>query len=246
MTKKYIGYCRVSTDEQLNGYGLDAQKASIEAYCSAMSYDMERIVVDEGLSGANMERPGIQEIIASMSECQYAGVIVFKLDRISRLLVDILNLNRDVFVPCGASLISVKEQFDTNTPIGRLMFQMIGGFAEFEREVIKERVTSGKVEKAKQGKFAGGSAPFGYDIVNKELAVNSWEATVVKEVFALREAGKTLQAIADHLNESNVPTKRGGKWSKVHVRDMISREEFYKGIYKHGDIVAQGQHEPIL
>lgn len=246
MTKKYIGYIRVSTDEQLNGYGLEAQQDSIINYCKAMGYELERIVVDEGKSGATLEREGIQEVIAAMRQCQYAGVVVYKLDRISRLLKDILNLHDDIFVPCGASIISVKEQFDTQTPMGRLMFQMIGGFAEFEREVIKERMVSGREQKAKEGKFAGGSAPYGYDLLEGKLEVNNWEAIIVKEVFQKRKEGKTLQQIADDLNEGNVPTKRGGKWSKIHVRDMLNRKEFYKGMYKHGNVIAKGEHEPIL
>lgn len=245
--KKYIGYVRVSTDEQAeNGYGLQAQESAIKSYSAAMGYELERIVVDEGYSGASLERPGIQEIVNAMHGYEYAGVIVFKLDRISRILKDILNMHDDIFVPCGASLISVKEQFDTQTPIGKLFFQMIGGFAEFERSVIKDRMMSGRNEKAKQGLFAGGSAPYGYDLFDGELTINDEEAKVVRKVYQLRAEKKTFQTIVDVLNENGVPTKRGGNWSRKSVKTILDREEFYCGVYKHGDVVSKGQHEPIL
>lgn len=246
MAKKYIGYVRVSTDEQVNGYGLDAQRSSIEAYALAMSYELEHIFVDEGESGGKIERPALQEVLALVSTGEYAGVIVMKLDRLSRNLRDIMNMYHDIFTPNETSIISVKEQFDTSTAAGRLFFQLVGSFAEFERETIKERTIAGKREKAKKGGFVGGTTPYGYVSMNKQLEVNESEAEVVRQVFAWRSEGETLQAIADRLNERNVPTKRGGKWSKVHIKDMLAREDFYRGIYKHGDVVTEGQHKPIL
>lgn len=244
--KKYLGYIRVSTDEQVDGFGLDAQRSAIELYCNAMGYELERIIADEGCSGSTLDRTGIQEVIDSMSRCDYSGVIVYKLDRISRNLKDILVLHDDVFEKCKSSIISVKEQFNTQTPMGKLMFQMIGGFAEFEREVIKERMLNGRVEKAKLGKFAGGSAPYGYDLVTGELVVNEEQANIVRSVFSKRTEGLSLQKIADWMNESGFQTKRGGKWSKVHVKNMLERQDFYCGTYKHGDVSTQGTHTPIL
>jgi site-specific DNA recombinase len=244
--KKYAGYVRVSTEEQVSGYGIEAQKASIESYAAAMGYELDRIYTDEGVSGAKLDRPAFNMLREEVKKGTYAGVIVFKLDRISRMLKDILIIKDDEFEPNDTAIISVKEQFDTSTAIGRLFFQMIGSFAEFEREVIKERMTSGKAEKAKQGKFAGGSAPYGYNLKDGELLVNEREAAVVKKVFAMRAAKMTLQAIADYLNQNRIPTKRGGRWSKVHIRDMINREPFYNGQYKHGNVISSGVHQPIL
>jgi site-specific DNA recombinase len=244
--KKYAGYIRVSTNEQVQGYGLEAQKASIECYAKAMGYELERIYMDEGVSGAKLDRPALNELRAAVQEGKYVGVIVFKLDRISRMLKDILILNDDEFEQNGTAIISVKEQFDTSTAIGRFFFQMIGSFSEFEREIIKERTLAGKKEKAKQGKFAGGTAPYGYTAVDKELVVVPEQAKVVRKVFVMRNEGKTLQAIADELNTANVPTKRGGHWSKVHIRDMLNRERFYKGMYKFDGMEAEGNHVSIL
>ena len=191
-------------------------------------------------------RPGIQRVMNMMRGCHYAGVIVYKLDRISRSLKDILVLHDDVFVPCASGIISVKEQFDTSTAAGKLFFQMLGGFAEFERSVINERMMSGKQQKAKQGQFAGGSAPYGYDLANGQLVINAEEAAWVRNVFEMRSNGMTYQKIADELNNNGVATKRGGKWSRTHIMDMLNREGIYRGQYKHGDVVSQGQHEPIL
>ena len=244
--KRYIGYIRVSTTEQVEGYGLDAQKSSINSYCQAMGYKLDRIVSDEGISGSTLTRPGIQEVIESMKQCQYDGVIVYKLDRISRNLKDILVLHDDIFTACGASIISVQEQFDTQTPMGKLMFQMIGGFAEFEREIIKERMFNGRVERAKQGKFAGGSAPYGYDLANGQLVINEQESSIVRRVFDLHEQGNNLQVIADALNTESAPTKRGGSWSRKHIKTMLDREGIYRGMYKHGNVSVKGEHTAIL
>lgn len=244
--KKYIGYIRVSTEEQVSGYGLDAQRASIEAYCMAMGYELEQIFVDEGESGAKTERPALQEVLALVSTGEYAGVIVMKLDRLSRKLKDILNMHDDVFLPNDTAIISVKEQFDTSNAMGRLFFQIIGSFAEFEREVIKERMVGGKIEKAKKGIFAGGSAAYGYDVINGELVVNETEAVAVRRIFQMRADQMTLQSIADILNRDGTPTKRGRKWSKVVIKQILDRESFYRGMYKYSDIVVKGQHTPIL
>lgn len=244
--KKYAGYVRVSTDEQLNGYGLDAQKASIEAYAAAMGYELDCIYADEGVSGAKLDRPAFNELREAVKAGEYAGVIVYKLDRISRMLKDILVIKDDEFEPNGAAIISVKEQFDTSTAIGRLFFQMIGSFAEFEREVIKERTVAGKKEKAKQGRFAGGTAPYGYVAIDKELVIDEQQAEVVRLVFRMRGEGKTLQVIADELNRMQVPTKRGGKWSRTHIKDMLDRESFYRGIYRFDGVEVKGEHVPIL
>lgn len=244
--KKYLGYIRVSTDEQVEGFGLNAQRASVESYAKALGYELEDVIADEGYSGSTMDRPGIQRVLETMRGCDYAGVIVYKLDRISRSLKDILVVHDDIFVPCGSGIISVKEQFDTTTAAGKLFFQMLGGFAEFERSVINERMMSGKEQKAKQGKFAGGSAPFGYDLVNGELVINEEQAEWVRTVFQMRAEGVTMQAIADTLNNEGVQTKRGAEWSRKQVMDMLHREDIYRGMYKHGEVVTVGQHQPIL
>jgi site-specific DNA recombinase len=244
--KKYLGYTRVSTDEQVNGFGLEAQRSSIEAYAMAMGYDVERIFQEEGESGAKTDRPVLQHVLEIVRSGDYAGVIVMKLDRLSRNLKDILIWHDDVFIPKKTNIISVKEQFDTGTAVGKLMFQMIGGFAEFERTVIKERVMAGKVEKAKKGKFAGGSAAYGYDLINGHLVVNERQAEIVRQVFTMRQLGMTFHGIAEILNVQGIPTRKGAKWTRTQVWEMVQREEFYKGTYIHGSVVAVGQHQPIL
>jgi site-specific DNA recombinase len=123
-----------------------------------MDYEIEQIFIEEGESGAKTNRPALQQVLALIELGIYAGVVVIKLDRLSRKLKDILVWHDDVFTLNNPHKISVKEQFDTGTAIGKLVFQMIGGFVEFERSLFKERVMAGKVEKAKQGKFAGGWA----------------------------------------------------------------------------------------
>jgi site-specific DNA recombinase len=243
---KYVGYIRVSTDEQVSGYGLEAQRSAITNYAQLYGLEVEKIISDEGKSGKDFNREGIQEIIEGIKVKKYLGVIVFKLDRISRNLKDILIFHDDIFVPADAHIISVKEQFDTSTPVGRLLFQMIGGFAEFERETIKQRMSAGREEKAQKGIYAGGAPPYGYKAINGELVPDEQEANVINRIFALRESEKSLQEIANHLNQVGVPTKHGNLWSKSQLKYILDREEFYKGTYRYSNIVTKGRHQPIL
>lgn len=251
--KKYIGYVRVSTDEQKqHGFGIDTQHSTIRSYCEAMGYPLETIIADEGISGKDMNRPGIQRVIEMIQSGQYAGIVVSKLDRISRNLKDILVLHDEIMLEIGATMVSIKEQFDTATPVGKLMFQIIGGFAEFERSMIKDRMWGGKIEKVKQGKFAGGRPPYGYNLIGGKLVPNAAEAAVVRQVFQLKALGYSLGKIAALLIEQNVPTRQNGKWSRKHIKTMLDRKKIYQGYYMHGeygrgeDEFIEGEHEAIL
>lgn len=246
---KYLGYVRVSTDDQVDGFSIDFQIKSISNYAEMHTLELEMIHVDDGYSGHSLDRPEIQKIIEKLKTPNtYAGIIVYKLDRISRNLKDILIIHDDILKAVDASLISIVEKFDTSTPTGKLMFQIIGGFAEFERETIRERTTSGRIEKAKQGRYAGGRVCFGYDILNSEYVVNDDEAPIVREAFYLREELRYgLKRIAKALNEKGYRTKGGRFWTHIHVKNLLERERFYRGeIYKYGTVQARATQEAIL
>ena len=138
-------YVRVSTTEQAEeGYSVDEQTAKLQAYCVAMGYKINRVAVDPGYSGASLDRPGIKEIIADVKRGRCKKVIVWKLDRLSRSQKDTLILLEDVFFPNGCAFVSLNENFDTATPIGRCIVGVLAAFAQMERENIKMRTSMGR------------------------------------------------------------------------------------------------------
>ncbi|OIJ08860.1 resolvase [Anaerobacillus arseniciselenatis] len=224
-------YCRVSTDEQAReGVSLHEQQERLKAYCRAMGWSTEVIVyVDDGYSAKNIDRPKLNELISAVKNGEVSQVMVTKLDRISRKLLDLLNLI-DLFQEHDVSFISISESFDTNTPSGRLTLQVLGAVAEFERERIRERVFENMYHAATTGKWLTQS-PYGYKLVDKELVIDEKEAEVVKRVFNLYlEKGLGYYAIAKQLNEEGIPSKYKKDWSIRAIKLMLTNP-VYKGTF---------------
>jgi site-specific DNA recombinase len=219
-------YCRVSTDEQAReGVSLDEQKERLSAYCRAMGWNSETI--DDGYSAKNMERPQLTKLIKQVKNGLISKVMVTKLDRMSRKLLDLLNLI-DLFQEHQVSFISISESFDTNTPSGRLTLQVLGAVAEFERERIRERVFDNMFHAANNGKWLTQS-PYGYKLEKKELVIYEPEAKVVKRVFNFYlNKGLGYYAIAKMLNEEGIPSKFNKEWSLRSIKLMLTNPA-YKG-----------------
>jgi DNA invertase Pin-like site-specific DNA recombinase len=225
-------YVRVSTREQAEGFGLDTQRSKIEQWAALRDVERTDWYEDAGASGGTVERDGLQELLVGLRDGAYDALVVYKADRLSRSLRDLLTLIDDVLEPEGAAFVSVTEQFDTTTAQGRLFMQMIGSFAEFERNIITERLTEGRRSKALQGGHAAGEIPLGYEKgPDGELRLTS-RAETVRRIFELREAGKTLRAIAARLNGEGVPTKRGGDWHASTVSYVLKNPK-YRGVLRH-------------
>lgn len=246
----YIGYCRVSTDEQAeNGHGLDAQEARVRAYARAIGWELMDVIKDDGYSGASMNRPGLQQLLGMVRTGQVAGVVVAKLDRVSRSLRDMLNLYAECFEASNTALVSVTEQFDTSTPAGRLFFQLVGSFAEFERNVITERTSGGRKSKAAKGGYAGGGAPIGYRAVrgSKVLTLDAEKVATVRRVFELDAQDLSCRQIALALNQEGHRTAKGTEFTHVQVSRILKRRALYAGGYSYAGVEAeQGQHTAIL
>lgn len=222
-------YCRVSTDEQAReGVSLSEQQARLKAYCRAMGWNTDvTIFVDDGYSAKNIDRLKLNELIEAVKNGEVSKIMVTKLDRISRKLLDLLNLI-DLFQEHHVSFNSISESFDTNTPSGRLTLQVLGAVAEFERERIRERVFENMYHAASNGKWLTQS-PYGYKLVEKELAIAKKEAEIVKRVFNLYlERGLGYYAIAKQLNEAGIPTKFKKEWSIRAIKLMLTNP-VYKG-----------------
>ena len=156
-------YVRVSTDAQREeGYSIDAQREMLGAYCVSRGIKSFEYYTDGGFSGSNTDRPELSRLISDVKNGGVACVIVYKLDRLSRSQKDTLFLIEDVFNPMETDFISLNENMDTSTPIGRAMLGIMSAFAQLERETIRERTRMGMRERVKSGLWmGGGKIPFG-------------------------------------------------------------------------------------
>ena len=187
MATKVAIYVRVSTQEQAQeGYSIDAQTERLQAYCRAKDWTVFGVYTDAGYSGSNTKRPDLQRLLTDVRAGLVDCVLVYKLDRLSRSQKDTLMLIEDTFLAAGVAFVSMSENFDTSTPLGRAMVGILSVFAQLEREQIRERMAMGRAERARQGLYHGGGwKPFGYDYVDGRLVVNPIEAEAVKDTYRL-------------------------------------------------------------
>jgi site-specific DNA recombinase len=243
-------YIRVSTDEQAaHGTSLNNQKELIAARVVSKDWALVDVYEDAGYSGGKMDRPELTRLIADIKDGKIDAVVVYKLDRLSRKQKDTLILLEDVFEKHGVKIISIIEELDTSTATGRAMIGLLSVFAQLERDTIKERLTSGRKQTAKAGRYSGGAAPIGYTATrgDKALKVDTEKVATVKRVFELFDGGEmTFQAIADKLNEEGHTTKRGALFGASQIFRIVNRRDVYAGSYKYAGIEAEGQHKNIL
>lgn len=156
-------YLRVSTEDQAKeGYSLELQRDYLEAFAEREGVEAPKIYQDDGISGYSTERPALKELLKDAKEKKFDLVLIYKIDRFSRNLKDLLNLVDELF-SYGVGFKSATEPFDTTTSAGKLMFQQLGSFAEFERNRIAERVFPGMVKGVQQGDWQGARySPYGY------------------------------------------------------------------------------------
>lgn len=244
------GYLRVSTESQVgpDKYGLDAQRSDIETYAKANGFEIGLWFTDAGISGATLDRPGLSDLLSSASLHSFTAVIIAKMDRVARDLMAQLWIEKEL-LKAGVEIISVAEPFRGQDATNRLFRQIIGAFAEFEKSRIADRLSGGRLAKARQGGYAGGRSPLGYTSTrgSKVLTVEPEKAMVVRQVFSLRSQGKTMRVIASDLNALGVETAEHKKWHAVQVKRVLDRSDLYSGKYWYGGIRAEcGKQERIL
>jgi site-specific DNA recombinase len=264
-------YLRVSTEDQAKeGYSLEVQREYLEDFAKRENYDIFKVYCDDGISGYSDRRPALQELLKDAKDKKFELVLVYKIDRFSRNLKDLLTLV-DELSSGGVGFKSATEPFDTTTSAGKLMFQQLGSFAEFERNRIAERVFPGMIKGVKQGRWQGARfSPFGYTY-NKEkklLEIEQREADIVKLIYTMYLAGKSTQDIVVYLNKKEYQTRTGkrfynkficdilknriytGKivWNKKHYDKNQKTKKHYKYIKNDPSkiIIAQGKHEAII
>lgn len=233
MQANWVTYVRVSTDEQANhGASLEAQLASCKTLAQLRGFTVSHHIEDAGISGATLNRPGINQLLDLARRGLIKGVIVYKLDRLTRSLKDLLSLLHDHFAPLGVEIASVHEQLDTSTGIGRFAMQLMGSLAELERAQISERVRHVQNHKRSQGAFIGGAVPVGLrvrkDGANSFLEADPLWAPVIATAFAMVLDGKALSDVAEHFTEKKVPNRSGKPWA-VNALSYIFKNENYVG-----------------
>ncbi len=253
---------RTSTEEGLDSEfnSLHAQRESGEAYVASQKQEgwvaLSTAYDDGGYSGATLERPALQRLLADIEAGKVDCVVVYKLDRLTRSLLDFGKLI-EIFDRHHVSFVSVTQHFDTSSSMGRLMVNILLSFAQFEREIIGERIRDKVAATRRKGKYTGGPPVLGYDVdrERKRLVVNPEEAALVRRIFSdFVETGSTT-TLAQQLNEEGHTTKswttkkgttRAGKpWNKVLVYRVLSNP-LYIGEVTHKGERYPGEHELIV
>jgi site-specific DNA recombinase len=227
-------YIRVSTQDQAqHGFSLDAQEESLINYAKALGYEILKIYRDEGKSAKNLNRPEMQNLLKDAEGRKFQAIFIYKLDRFSRSLKDLI-LTIDKLKEWNIDFISLQDKIETASASGKLMFQIIGAFAEFERNIIGDRTTFGMEKKAREGGFIT-KAPRGYKLVNKQLIIHEEESPKIKNLF---EEFLNSNISLTQLAKKNNFTTSGIK--------KLLQNTTYIGKVKFANKENDGQHEPII
>ena len=213
-TRRAIGYVRVSTDKQADsGLSIEAQRAKLEALATLNEYQLIDVVVDAGASAKTLERPGWQRVMATVNRREVAAVLIAKLDRATRSLGDLAGLI-ETFARRGVALVSAAESLDTGSAGGRLVVNVLGAVAQWEREATAERTSAALQVLREQGRATGGVAPYGYSFADGRRVVNDAEQATLATIIEHRAAGLSWGKVADKLNSAGHRTRTGGRWSR--------------------------------
>src|SRR6266511_1857855 len=240
-------YIRRSTDEEHQPFSLEVQDTRLRAYITSQPGWRLVATFRDDASGATLERPSLTDALAAARAGRFDILLVYRVDRLTRRIRDLSHLIDDLDT-AGVAFRSATEPFDTATPAGRMMVQMLGVFAEFERALIIDRVTAGMERKAAKGCWTLGTTPYGYTIDPAEhvLLPHTGEAAIVREIFHLytyRRLG--TRAIATRLNARGLRRRSGRPWSHKTVADVLVNR-VYLGEIHFRDIVADHAHEPLI
>jgi site-specific DNA recombinase len=257
-------YCRKSTDAGLEKdfNSLDSQRFAAESYIASQQHAGWTVLPerydDGGFSGGTTERPALKRLLGDVVAGRIDAIVVYRLDRLSRSLVDFGRLH-ELLEKHSVALVSVTESINTSTPHGRMMVNVLLSFAQYERELGSER-TRDKIHAARQhGKWTGGMPVLGYDSVkvgnSTTLAVNEVEAAQVRSIFALYSEERSLIAVVEELNRRGWRMKswmtrkgkhrQGSPWNKRSLHPLL-RNPLYAGLQRLGDRTFPGDHPAIV
>jgi site-specific DNA recombinase len=253
-------YTRKSTDEGLDQAfnSLDAQREACAAYALSQKSEgwslLPGLYDDGGFSGGDMNRPALARLLADVHDRKVDIVIVYKVDRLTRSLTDFARIV-DVFDKAGVSFVSVTQQFNTTTSMGRLTLNVLLSFAQFEREVIGERIRDKIAQSKAKGMWMGGPVPLGYDAVDRTLVPNPAEAKTVEHIFRRYLAHSSTAELLKELKAAGIVSKprtvrgdinRGGRPFVRGPLHHLLGNPIYIGKVRHRGQLYDGQHVPII
>jgi DNA invertase Pin-like site-specific DNA recombinase len=213
-------YCRVSTDDQASrGVSLDDQRIRLRAYSTAMNWDDTEVIVDAGESAKSLQRPGIATVLDRVRRGEIGRVAVTKLDRLTRSTRDLADL-LDLFAKHSVSLVSIAESLDSGSAAGRLVVNMLGVVAQWEREAIGERTATALRHKRETG-VAYGPTPFGFRRVGDSLIPDAAEQDALAQAVRLDREGASYREIGRMLTGLSVRPHRGAAWHASSVRAVL-------------------------
>ncbi len=222
-----VAYCRYSSENQRDGYSIEAQKKAISDYCKRMNYSLLRFYVDEAKTGMNDNREEFQAMIADSSSKEFSAVIVHKLDRFSRDRYNSV-FYRKKLKDNGVKLISVLENIDDDNPEDLILLSVLEGMADYYSKNLSREVKKGMNAAASKGLSTGGIPPFGYRInqETKKLEIIPERAEIVKIMFNMYAKGYNLVDIEMELNSLGYKTIHGNLWDKKQIRKILQKEAY--------------------
>ena len=243
-------YTRKSSEEGLDMEfnSLDAQREACEAYIASQKSEgwvatRERYD-DGGFSGGNLDRPGLKQLLVDIDDGLVDVVVVYKIDRLSRSLMDFSKLV-EVFDRNGVTFVSVTQSFNTTTSMGRLTLNILLSFAQFEREVTAERIRDKVKASRMKGMWMGGYVPLGYDVVDRKLVVNEEEAAKVRMVFERFVEVGSATVLARELRNDGFRSKQGALIDKGYLYRLLNNR-VYRGEAVHKGKAYAGEHKAII
>jgi site-specific DNA recombinase len=253
-------YTRKSSDEGLEQAfnSLDAQREACAAFIVSQKHEgwvaLPVLYDDGGYSGGTLERPALKRLMADIEAGQIDVIVVYKVDRLTRALSDFAKLV-EILDRLGVSFVSITQQFNTTTSMGRLTLNVLLSFAQFEREVIGERVRDKIAASKKKGMWMGGMPPLGYEVRDRKLVVRDDEARTVVGIYRRYLVLKSVHALKDELEEAGIRSKRrvrsngteyGGQKLSRGALYLILRNRIYRGEITHKGNSYPGEHPAII
>jgi site-specific DNA recombinase len=243
-------YTRKSSEEGLEQEfnSLHAQREACEAYVASQRSEGWALIRepydDGGFSGGTLERPALKQLLADIEEGLIDVVVVYKIDRLSRSLMDFSKLV-EVFDRAGVTFVSVTQSFNTTTSMGRLTLNILLSFAQFEREVTAERIRDKIRASRAKGMWMGGTVPLGYEVKDRKLVVHEAEAAIVRSVFERFVQIGSATVLARELRREGVRSKRGNAIDKGSVYKLLNNP-VYIGMAVHRGTAYPGEHAAII
>lgn len=221
---KVIGYCRVSTDKQADeGVSLDAQRAQLSAYAALYGLEIVEMVVDAGESAKSLQRPGLAKALAMLASGTAEGLLVAKLDRLTRSVRDLGDLIAGPFA--SAALLSVAEQIDTRSAAGRLVLNVLASVSQWEREAIGERTSTAMQHMRSRNEYTGGRVPYGWTLQDGRLVAVESERAIVERVRVLVQVERlSLGKAARTLASEGRFARNGRPFAPQQIANMLREE----------------------